>query len=215
MRNLIIYVSTLLLLTSCENPQINRDGQQFAATVSSESPLDREIKGLLEKGISMSERKRQVAVIEACFQRCTTPERARQLAALCFTKSLGTPFMPFDLAEIALAETGGNRLSAAAVSSKGAMGVWQLMPVRAKSHGYDPQEMENDEKCAEAAVRELYSKLEMARGNLDRAKKLYCGQGPQAEMYLRKVHKVRQELLSEMERQTERLAMDETETRTR
>lgn len=163
----------------------------------------------------MSERKRQVAVIEACFQRCTTPERARQLAALCFTKSLGTPFMPFDLAEIALAETGGNRLSAAAVSSKGAMGVWQLMPVRAKSHGYDPQEMENDEKCAEAAVRELYSKLEMARGNLDRAKKLYCGQGPQAEMYLRKVHKVRQELLSEMERQTERLAMDETETRTR
>ena len=215
MRNLIIYVSTLLLLTSCENPQINRDGQQFAATVSSESPLDREIKGLLEKGISMSERKRQVAVIEACFQRCTTPERARQLAALCFTKSLGTPFMPFDLAEIALAETGGNRLSAAAVSSKGAMGVWQLMPVRAKSHGYDPQEMENDEKCAEAAVRELYSKLEMARGNLDRAKKLYCGQGPQAEMYLRKVHKVRQELLSEMERQTERLAMDEGETRTR
>lgn len=215
MRNLIIYVSTLLLLTSCENPQINKDGQPFAATVSSESPLDREIKGLLEKGISMSERKRQVAVIEACFQRCTTPERARQLAALCFTKSLGTPFMPFDLAEIALAETGGNRLSASAVSSKGAMGVWQLMPVRAKSHGYDPQEMENDEKCAEAAVRELYSKLEMARGNLERAKKLYCGQGPQAEMYLRKVHKVRQELLSEMERQTERLAMDEDGTRTR
>jgi hypothetical protein len=215
MRNLIIYVSTLLLLTSCENPQINRDGQQFAATVSSESPLDREIKGLLEKGISMSERKRQVAVIEACFQRCTTPERARQLAALCFTKSLGSPFMPFDLAEIALAETGGNRLSAAAVSSKGAMGVWQLMPVRAKSHGYDPQEMENDEKCAEAAVRELYSKLEMARGNLERAKKLYCGQGPQAEMYLRKIHKVRKELLAELEHQTERLAMDEDGTRTR
>jgi hypothetical protein len=215
MRNLIIYVSTLLLLTSCENPQINRDGQQFAATVSSESPLDREIKGLLEKGISMSERKRQVAVIEACFQRCTTPERARQLAALCFTKSLGSPFMPFDLAEIALAETGGNRLSAAAVSSKGAMGVWQLMPVRAKSHGYEPQEMENDEKCAEAAVRELYSKLEMARGNLERAKKLYCGQGPQAEMYLRKIHKVRKELLAELEHQTERLAMDEDGTRTR
>lgn len=215
MRNLIIYVSTLLLLTSCENPQINRDGQQFAATVSSESPLEREIKGLLEKGISMSERKRQVAVIEACFQRCTTPERARQLAALCFTKSLGSPFMPFDLAEIALAETGGNRLSAAAVSSKGAMGVWQLMPVRAKSHGYDPQEMENDEKCAEAAVRELYSKLEMARGNLERAKKLYCGQGPQAEMYLRKIHKVRKELLAELEHQTERLAMDEDGTRTR
>jgi hypothetical protein len=215
MRNFIIYFSTLLLLTSCENTQINNAEKQFAATVSSESPLEREIKGLLEKGISMTERKRQVAAIETCFLRCTSPERARQLAALCFTKSLGTPFMPFDLAEIALAETGSNQLSATATSPKGAMGVWQLMPVRAKSHGYDPQEMENDEKCAEAAVRELNQKLEMAQGNLDRAKKFYCGQGPQAEIYLRKIHRVRQELLSELERQTKLLAMNEDRTRSR
>ena len=205
----------MLLLTACENAPIKKAELQLSATVSSESLLDREIKGLLEKGISMSERKRQVAAIEASFQRCTTPERARQLAALCFTKTLGSPFMPFDLAEIALAETGGHRLSAAAVSSKGALGVWQLMPKRAKSHGYSPQDMENDEKCAEAAVRELYTKLKMAQGNLDRAKKLYCGQGPQAEYYLRKVLKVRREMLAALDRQTQRLAMDDDGTRTR
>ncbi len=215
MKKLSIYAVCLLALSACENTPLKKADQQITATVSSESPLDREIKGLLEKGISMSERKRQVAVIEASFLRCTTPERARQLAALCFTKTLGTPFMPFDLAEIALAETGGNRLSATAVSSKGAMGVWQLMPRRAKSHGYSPEDMENDEKCAEAAVRELYSKLEMAQGNLDRAKKFYCGQGPQADQYLRKIHKVRLELLAELERQTELLAMGEDGTRTR
>ncbi len=205
----------MLLLTACENAPIKKAELQLSATVSSESLLDREIKGLLEKGISMSERKRQVPAIEASFQRCTTPERARQLAALCFTKTLGSPFMPFDLAEIALAETGGHRLSAAAVSSKGALGVWQLMPKRAKSHGYTPQDMENDEKCAEAAVRELYTKLKMAQGDLDRAKKLYCGQGPQAEYYLRKIRKVRQEMLVELDNQTQRLAMDDDGIRTR
>jgi len=205
----------MLLLTACENAPIKKAELQLSATVSSESLLDREIKGLLEKGISMSERKRQVPAIEASFQRCTTPERARQLAALCFTKTLGSPFMPFDLAEIALAETGGHRLSAAAVSSKGALGVWQLMPKRAKSHGYTPQDMENDEKCAEAAVRELYTKLKMAQGDLDRAKKLYCGQGPQAEYYLRKIRRVRQEMLVELDNQTQRLAMDDDGIRTR
>lgn len=215
MRKLLICASSLLLLAACENAALKKAEQPIMATVSSESPLDREIKGLLEKGISMSERKRQVAAIEASFLRRTTPERARQLAALCFIKTLGTPFMPFDLAEIALAETGGNRLSAGAVSSKGALGVWQLMPNRAKSHGYAPQDMENDEKCAEAAVRELYTKLEMAQGNLNLAKKLYCGQGPQAEMYLRKIHKLRREMLAELERQTELLAMGEDGTRTR
>lgn len=215
MRKLSIYAVSILLLAACENTPLKKADQQITATVSSESSLDREIKGLLEKGISMSERKRQVAVIEASFLRCTTPERARQLAALCFTKTLGTPFMPFDLAEIALAETGGNRLSATAVSSKGALGVWQLMPLRAKSHGYTPRDMENDEKCAEAAVRELRIKLEMAQGNLDRAKKFYCGQGPQADQYLRKIHKVRLQLLAELERQSEVLAMGEDGTRTR
>jgi len=73
----------------------------------------------------------------------------------------------------------------------------------------------NDEKCADAAVRELYTKLEMAQGNLDRAKKLYCGQGPEADRYLRKIHKVHQELLTELDRQTEHLAMGEEETRMR
>jgi len=210
-----MYAVPLLLLAACENTPLKKADQLVSTTVAAESPLDREIKGLLEKGISMSERKRQVAVIEASFLRCTTPERARQLAALCFTKTLSTPFMPFDLAEIALAETGGNKLSASAVSSKGALGVWQLMPRRAKSHGYSPEDMENDEKCADAAVRELYTKLEMAQGNLDRAKKLYCGQGPEADRYLRKIHKVHQELLAELDRQTEHLAMGEEETRMR
>lgn len=185
------------------------------ATVSIETPLDREIKGLLEKGTSMGERKRQVAAIESAFARRTTPQRSRHLAALCFTKTLGTTFMPFDLAEIALAETGGHRLSAGSVSNKGALGVWQLMPRRAMSHGYSPADMKNDEKCAGAAVRELYSKLDMARGNLERAKKLYCGQGPQADAYLKKIRMVREEMLGDLGRHTELLAMDESGTRTR
>ena len=163
----------------------------------------------------MTERKRQVPSIEATFQRCTTPKRARQLAALCFTKTLGTPFMPFDLAEIALAETGGHQLASASISNKGALGVWQLMPDRAKSHGYSPNDMKNDEKCAEAAVRELSSKLNMAKGDLEYAKKLYCGQGPQAEFYMRKLVGVRKEMQAEMMRLSKLLAMSDNETRTR
>lgn len=203
------------MLTACENVAVNKTELAPVATVSIETPLDREIKGLLEKGISMSERKRQVSAIEAAFSRRTTTHRSRQLAALCFTKTLGTPFMPFDLAEIALAETGGHQLSADAVSSKGALGVWQLMPRRAMSHGYSPSDMENDEKCAEAAVRELYTKLEMAQGNLERAKKLYCGQGPQADAYIKKIHLVREEMQGDLGRQIDLLAMDESGTRTR
>jgi hypothetical protein len=205
----------MLLLTACENAVLKTTELSPTATVSSETPLDREIKAFLEKGISMGERKRQVAAIEVAFARCTTPHRSRQLAALCFTKTLGTPFMPFDLAEIALAETGGHNLSANAVSSKGALGVWQLMPRRARSHGYSPADMENDEKCAEAAVRELFSKLTMAQGNLERAKKLYCGQGPQADAYLRKIRLVRQEMLNTQGRQTELVAMSDSGTRMR
>jgi hypothetical protein len=75
--------------------------------------------------------------------------------------------------------------------------------------------MENDEKCAEAAVRELYTKLNMAQGKMERAKKLYCGQGPQADAYMKKIHMVRGELLSDLGRQTKLLAMDDTGTRTR
>lgn len=217
MKKNLICMSCLLLLTACEyTPSTVKMAERpIAATKPADSPLDREIRDILEKGVSMSERKRQVAAIEASFQAITTPERARQLAALCFTKTLGTPFLPFDLAEIALAETGGHRLSSAAVSSRGALGVWQLMPYRARSHGYSPQDMKNDEKCAEAAVRELYSKLEMAQGNMDRAKKLYCGQGPQADYYLRKVKKIRQDMTVLLEKQTERLAMGEIGIMTR
>ena len=215
MRKKLIYLSCLLVLSACENATVKKTELPPAATLSTETPLEREIKGLLEKGISMGERKRQVAAIETAFARRTTLKRSRKLAALCFTKTLGTPFMPFDLAEIALAETGGNQLSAASVSRKGALGVWQLMPRRAKSHGYSPADMENDEKCAEAAVRELYTKLNMAQGNLDRAKKLYCGQGPQADAYLKKIHLVREEMRGDLGRQTELLAMDESGARTR
>ena len=215
MRKKLLCLTCVLLLTACENAALKTTELSPTATVSAETPLDREIKAFLEKGISMGDRKRQVAAIEAAFARRTTPHRSRQLAALCFTKTLGTSFMPFDLAEIALAETGGHNLSAVAVSSKGALGVWQLMPRRAKSHGYSPADMENDEKCAEAAVRELRSKLIMAQGNLERAKKLYCGQGPQADAYLKKIRLVRQEMLNDLGRQTELLAMGDSGTRMR
>jgi len=215
MRKKLLCLTFMLILTACENAALKTTELSPTATVSAETPLDREIKAFLEKGISTSERKRQVAAIEAAFARRTTPHRSRRLAALCFTKTLGTTFMPFDLAEIALAETGGHSLSAVAVSSKGALGVWQLMPRRARSHGYSPADMENDEKCAEAAVRELRSKLSMAQGNLERAKKLYCGQGPQADAYLKKIRLVRREMLNDLGRQTELLAMGDSETRIR
>jgi len=214
MRKKLLCITCLLLLAGCENPPVKKAEPQAAVTATFESPLDREIRNLLEKDVSMNERKRQVKAVEAAFTRCTTPERARQLAALCFTKTLGTPFMPFDLAEIALAETGGHRLSAVVISSKGALGVWQLMPQRARSHGYTPQDMENDGKCAEAAVRELFTKLQTASGNLERAKKLYCGWGPQADAYMKRIRHVRREMLAELDRRTERIAMEESGMRT-
>lgn len=215
MKNFLIYMLCLLLLAACENSPATKVEPMMSATVATESPLDHEIKRILEKGVSLAERKRQVPAIETIFKRHTTPGRARQLATLCYTKTLDSPFLPFDLAEIALAETGGHRLSAAAVSSEGALGVWQLMPKRARSHGYTPRDMKNDEKCAEAAVRELYTKLEMAQGNKERAKKLYCGQGPEATYYLRKIHAVRKALQGVLEERTERLAMGVNETMTR
>jgi hypothetical protein len=164
----------------------------------SESAIDLEIRRIMEKGIGLEERKSQVPAIEAAFARRTDPQRARYLAALCYLKTLGTRFMPLDIAVIALAETGNFGLSAKAVSPKGAMGVWQLMPRRAMSHGYSPEEMKNDEKCADAAVRELSSKLTMAKGNLARAKKLYCGTGPAADAYAAKTRRYKKEILDEM-----------------
>lgn len=165
-----------------------------------ESEIDVEIRAIMEKGINLKERRRQVTAISATFARRTDPQRARRLAALCYLKTLGTPFMPLDIAVIALAETGEFGLSGKAVSPKGALGVWQLMPHRAMSHGYSPSEMKNDEKCAEAAVRELTSKLIMAKGNKTRANKLYCGAGPAADAYAVKVKQYKKEILEELKR---------------
>jgi hypothetical protein len=145
-------------------------------------------------------RRKMVPAITAAFARRTTPERAKWLAEICLQKTKGTKFTPMDLAEIALAETGGYRLSSRAVSSKGAIGVWQLMPERALSHGYKPREMWDDEKCAAAAVRELREKLSMARGNLGLAKRLYCGTGRAAAAYDVVRKRFRAELLRELER---------------
>ena len=189
-------IAMVLLGVSCDQSHLY---QAQSPITTAESELDREIRKVMEKGINLEERQRQVPAIAAAFARRTDPRRARWLAALCYLKTLGTRFMPLDLAEIALTETGEHGLSAKAVSVKGALGVWQLMPSRAMSHGYSPEEMENDEKCAEAAVRELNSKLAMARGNLVLAKKLYCGVGPEAEAYEVKRRQIRREILTEFE----------------
>ena len=113
-------------------------------------------------------------------------------------------------AAIALAETGGHRLSSRAVSTKGAQGVWLLMPFRARSHGYSPKDMLDDGKCAEAAVCELYTKLDMAQGNLELAKKYYCGQGPEANAYMKKIRTIRLEMMAEFNHQNEKLALADT-----
>jgi hypothetical protein len=193
MRKTVLIMSAVLLLgVSCDKAHMQ---QAKTAALTGDQELDKEIRRVMEKGINLEERKAQVPAIAAAFSLRTDAQRARWLAALCYLKTLGTPFMPMDLAEIALAETGGFGLAAVAVSKKGAVGVWQLMPKRAMSHGYSPEDMENDEKCAEAAVRELSSKLLMARGNLVRAKKLYCGVGPEADAYEVKRRTYRREIL--------------------
>ena len=198
MRNALFVVGALLLtIVSCDQSHLR---QAKSPVQAGASELDREIRRVMEKGINLEERQRQVPAVAAAFARRTDPQRARWLAALCYLKTLGTPFMPLDLAEIALAETGGHSLSAKAVSQRGAVGVWQLMPFRAKSHGYSPEDMEDDEKCAEAAVRELASKMEMAAGNLDRAKRFYCGSGPEATLYEVKIRQFRRELRAELDR---------------
>jgi len=201
-------------MAGCEYPPVKKAELQATATVVFESPQDREIWSLLKKNVSMSARKLQQKAIETAFARCTTLERAHNLAAICYTKTLGTPFMPFDLAEIALAETGGHHLEAVATSVKGALGVWQLMPQRARSHGYTPQDMRNDEKCAEAAVRELFTKLHTASGDLDQAKRLYCGKGPEATAYMKRVRHARRDMLAELDRRTEHIAMGDPGIRT-
>ncbi|RQW89788.1 MAG: lytic transglycosylase [Geobacter sp.] len=196
MKKFIILLAVIALnATSCDQPQIR---QAQLSVMPALSELDREIRQAAEKNANLEERRRQLPAIISAFAKRTTPQRARKLGVLCYLKTLDTPLMPMDMAEIALAETGSHGLSGKAVSYRGAMGVWQLMPSRARSHGYDPEEMVNDEKCAEAAVRELLTKIQMAKGNLRRAKKLYCGVGPQADAYETKRIRFRHEICREM-----------------
>jgi hypothetical protein len=209
MRKKLIYLMCLFILTACENAPLT------PAKFDSSTSLATEPSILDSSSISLIQRKKQQAVIESAFSRRTSPERARQLAAICFEKTAATVFMPFDLAEIALAETGGHRLSSRAVSERGALGVWQLMPRRARSHGYSPSDMRDDAKCAEAAVCELYTKLDMAQGDLERAKKYYCGQGPQANAYMKKIRAIRQEMIADLDLQNDKLALAESAERIR
>jgi hypothetical protein len=216
-KNSILLAAVLLLSASCDQSHLQQAAQVPTPGISES---DRTLQpggnpGEKQEGHSASSpesskdaskdavlegRKKMVPAISAAFAKRTSPERAKWLAELCFAKTEGTRFSPLDLAEIALAETGGNRLSSRAVSPKGAMGVWQLMPARAISHGYHPSEMRDDEKCAEAAVRELTVKLGIAKGDLARAKRLYCGRGRAAIAYDKIRRRYRAEILHELEK---------------
>lgn len=184
-----------LFATSCEQPRIRQDQPSKTPVLSN---LDREMRQAAEKDANLDERRRQLPAIISAFAKRTSLHRAQKLAVLCYLKTLDTRLMPIDLAEIALAETGNYGLSGKAVSYCGAMGVWQLMPSRARSHGFDPAEMVDDEKCAEAAVRELLLKIKMAKGNLKKGKKFYCGVGPQANAYEIVRIRFRKEICQEM-----------------
>jgi len=194
-KTIILFAAVALSVVSCEQPQIR---QAQTAAIPTLSDRDKEIRQAVERGANLEERRRQLPAIISAFAKRTNPQRARRLGVLCYLKTLNSPLMPMDIAEIALAETGTYGLSGKAVSSAGAMGVWQLMPSRARSHGYEPEDMVNDEKCADAAVRELLTKIKMAKGNLKRAKKLYCGVGPQADAYEVKRIRFRDEIFREM-----------------
>lgn len=166
---------------------------------SDPAPTKEELIKNRQKMKDRAERQKQLPAIISIFARHTSWDRAYRLAYLCYEATVDTPFKPIDLAELALAETGGHALSADAVSSEGALGVWQLMPSRARSHGYHPSDMKKDEKCAEAAVKELKAKLEMSAGDLQKAKRFYCGAGEQARLYDLTVRKYRRMILAEME----------------
>jgi len=196
MRILILILAFLLLIAVTNNQaSVNMNPETMAAiSVARQELLQKE----QEKEKEKIERQKQLPAITAIFARHTSRARASRLAYLCYETTLDTPFKPIDLAELALAETGGHSLSNLAVSSEGALGVWQLMPKRAKSHGYEPSEMKRDEKCAEAAVKELQTKLKMADGDLQKAKRLYCGAGPQARYYEHKTRSYRRLILAKM-----------------
>jgi len=214
----VLLVAVLMLTASCDQSHLQQaqvpvsagispsdrallawaEGSEKSGSKSPASPPDAQLE--TPKEAILDGRKKLVPAIYAAFARRTTPARAKWLAEICYEKTEGTIFTPLDLAEIALAETGGHKLSSRAVSSKGALGVWQLMPVRAASHGYTPSEMWDDEKCADAAVKELREKLYMAKGNMARAKRLYCGTGPAARAYDKVRKRCRAEILQEMQK---------------
>jgi hypothetical protein len=197
MRILILILSFLLLVAVTNNQaSVSMDPETIAAVFQAQQELRLKEQKEEEDRI---ERKNQLPAIAAIFARHTSKARASRLTYLCYETTLDTPFKPIDLAELALAETGGHSLSSHAVSSEGALGVWQLMPKRAKSHGYEPAEMKKDEKCAEAAVKELKVKLAMAKGSLQKAKRLYCGAGPEARYYEQKTVKYRRQILAKMD----------------
>lgn len=188
MRILILILAFLLLIAVTNNQaSVNMNPETLAAFLQEQ-----------EQEKDRIERQQQLPAIVSIFARHTSRERANRLAYLCYETTLDTPFKPIDLAELALAETGGHYLSSNAVSTEGALGVWQLMPKRAKSHGYKPAEMKQDDKCATAAVKELKTKLAMADGNIQKAKRLYCGAGPQARQYELKTRKYRLQIMTKM-----------------
>lgn len=193
MRIPLLILAFLLLIAVTNNqasvPELNAPARQAR---------EEAVRKQREKEMDRLERQQQLPAITATFAQRTSTERANRLAYLCYETTIDTPFKPIDLAEIALAETGGHALSAKAVSSRGAVGVWQLMPARVRSHGYTPDEMNKDEKCAAAAVKELKVKLKVAAGDLDDAKRLYCGAGKQARLYEAKIRKYRREIMARM-----------------
>jgi hypothetical protein len=196
MRILILILAFLLLVAVTNNQasvNMNPETVEAIVRIRQEALLKEQ-----EKEKDRIERQQQLPAITSIFARHTSRARASRLAYLCYETTLDTPFKPIDLAELALAETGGHSLSSHAVSSEGALGVWQLMPKRAKSHGYEPADMKKDDKCAAAAVKELQVKLARANGNLQKAKRLYCGAGPQARHYEQKTVKYRREILAKM-----------------
>jgi hypothetical protein len=216
-KNAMLLAAVLLLSASCDQSHLQQaqvpliPGLVQAEPVAQAGAESGELQGeklpaslpaapVEKQDAALEGRKRMVPAISATFAKRTNPERAQWLAEVCYETTEGTQFTPLDLAEIALAETGAHKLSSRAVSSKGALGVWQLMPERARSHGYHPSEMRDDQKCAEAAVRELREKLAMAKGNLSRAKRLYCGAGPAARAYDKIRRKFRAEILRELDK---------------
>jgi hypothetical protein len=157
-KSLIIMSAVLLLGVSCDKSHIQ---QAQTSVISGDSELDREIRRVMEKGINLEERKGQVPAIATAFSLRTDSKRARWLAALCYLKT-SAPLHADGLAEIALAGQEGTVCPPGNITERRGRGLAVDAP-QVMSHGYSPDDMEDDEKCAEAAVRELASKLEMAQ----------------------------------------------------